>query len=273
VQRIGFSLQANYVATIPDIRKAIRVGFTHIELKWDNFASQDDQIRLIEPLFKIDWHGITLSLHAPSINVNIASPSGIERRKSIERVMVAIRAAMELRAAFVVFHAGKIPGGMPRNKQAKDKAHAAQLQSISTIVAFCEELGIVPALENGYSLVDLGLVTNIDDMARVAESVPGLTFVLDIGHFILNSPLTDIQKQLENCPQLHFSAIHLHDNKRIADTHLPLGEGALHGQKQELTTVLKLVNTCPIIIECTDLATALKSRRTLLSSFLSRQMG
>ncbi len=140
-----------------------------------------------------------------------------------------------------------------------------QQRSISEIITFCQELGIIGALENGYTRTDHGLVTTIDDMARVASSVAGVTFLLDIGHFILNSPLTDILKQITNNPDLQFTGIHLHDNKRICDAHLPLGEGVLLKQEQELQAILKRLNTCPVIIECLNLASTLKTQSILLS--------
>ena len=113
------------------------------------------------------------------------------------------------------------------------------------IIISYKEHGILIALENGYSLNDLGLLTSIDDMAHIAEFVDGLSFLLDIGHFILNSPLQNIRKQLENYPHLQFSAIHLHDNKQKADDHLSLGEGILLRQEKELKAILRKHSSFP----------------------------
>lgn len=268
MRKIGLTLQARSATLLPDIEKAIKAGFTHIELKWDNFTSQDDQGKLITHLFNIDWHGVSLSLHTPQQKVNIGSLTEVERKKSLKRVMDGIRVAVELKAEFIVFHAGKIPVGSPKDQKVKTKAIIAQQHSINEIMAFCQEQGIVGALENGFTLTDLGLVTTIDDMACVAESVMGATFVLDIGHFILNSPLENIRRQLNNYPHLQFTAIHLHDNKQTGDAHLSLGEGVIMRQEQELKAILKWLNTCPIIIECPSLTATLKARNVLLSLLL-----
>ncbi len=268
MRSIGFALQLSSATILLDIEKAISTGFTHIELKWDESTSQDDQRKLINHLFNIDWQGVSLSLHTPQQKVNIGSPSEVERKKSLKRVIDAISVAVGLKAEFIVFHAGKIPAGSPMDQETKTNAFIAQQQSINRIIAFCQDHGIVGALENGFTRTDLGLVTTIDDMARVAESVAGVTFLLDIGHFILNSPLRNIQKQLNNYPHLQFTAIHLHDNNRTGDAHLPLGEGVILKQEQELRAILKMLNTCPIIIECSSLAAALKTRNILLSTLL-----
>ena len=264
-RRIGFSLQASSTTIISDIKNAINAEFSHIELKWDNFTSQGDKNNLITNLFNINWHGISLSIHTPLRKINIGSPMELERKKSLKSVMDAIQVAVGLKAEFIVYHAGKIPAGSPKDKKAKDKALHAQQQSINEIVSFCQEKRIVGALENGYTLTDIGLVTTIGDMANIAESVEGVTFLLDIGHFILNTPLRNIRKQLNNYPHLPFTAIHLHDNRRTRDEHLSLGEGVLMEEKVELKAILESLNTCPIIIECRSLAAALKTRNSLLS--------
>ena len=92
-----------------------------------------------------------------------------------------------------------------------------------------------------------------------------MTFLLDIGHFILNSPLRNLLKQLNNYSQLQFTAIHLHDNRRTYDAHLSLGEGVMMEEEEELRAIFKSLNTCPIIIECRSLDAALKTRNSLLS--------
>jgi sugar phosphate isomerase/epimerase len=272
MRRIGFALQASSTTAIPDIKKAMNAGFNHIELKWNKFTRVKNQKKLISSLSKLDWFRVSLSLHTPLQDVNIGSLKEIERKQSIKHIIEAIGVAKDLNADFIVFHAGKIPAGSLINQSAKTKAFMAQEQSISEIITFCQELGIIGALENGYSLTDHGLVTTIDDMARVAGSVAGVTFLLDIGHFILNSPLTDIQKQITNNPNLQFTGIHLHDNKRISDTHLPLGEGVLLKQEQELQALLKRLNTCPVIIECLNLASALKTQSIFASFGVIREL-
>jgi sugar phosphate isomerase/epimerase len=268
MRKIGFSLKVNSGKIIVDLEKAITTGFTHIELKWGKFTPQNEQKELITHLLDMDWHGISLSLHTPLQNVNISALSQVERKKSVARINEVISISKELNTKFVVLHGGKIPAGLPRDQKTREKAFVAQLESINEISLYCKEHGILIALENGYSLNDLGLLTSIDDMALIAEFVDGLSFLLDIGHFILNSPLQNIRKQLENYPHLQFSAIHLHDNKQIADDHLSLGEGILLRQEKELKAILESINTCPIIIECTSLTAALKTRSTLLKRHL-----
>ena len=144
---------------------------------------------LISSLSKLDWYRVSLSLHTPFQSVNIGSLKEVERKQSIKHVIETIGVAKDLEADFIIFHAGKIPAGSLINQNTKTKAFIAQQHSISEIITFCQELGIIGALENGYTRADLGLMTTIDDMARVAESVAGVTFLLDTGHFILNSPL------------------------------------------------------------------------------------
>ncbi|MHA2176097.1 MAG: sugar phosphate isomerase/epimerase family protein [Candidatus Hodarchaeales archaeon] len=264
MHEIGISLLASSNTIVIDLEKAINEGFSHIELKWDNFTSHVEQEYTFTLLQSQDWENITLSLHTPLQNINIGSLSEIRRKQSISCIIKAIRIAEKLNTKFVVLHGGKIPVGIPRDQKTKEKAYLAQLKSIEEINLFCKERGVVIALENGYSIKDQGLLTTIDEMAQLNENVDGLSFILDIGHFIINNPLSDIQKQLKNHPHLHFSAIHLHDNNQNADDHLILGNGILLQRKEELKVILQSINNCPIIIENTLLNAALMTRTILL---------
>lgn len=262
MRKIGFSLQT-YSKIIVNLEKAITAGFTHIELKWDNFTSQSEQKKTITLLQNQDWGGVTLSLHTPLKNINIGSLSEVKRKQSVTCVTEAIRATKELDTKFVVLHGGKIPAGLPRDQQSKEKAYRVQIKSFKEINSFCKERGIVLALENGYSIKDLGLLTTIDEMAQLNDLIDDLSFILDIGHFILNNPLPNIQIQLKKHPYLRFSAIHLHDNNQTADDHLALGKGILLRQKEELKAILKSITNCPIIIESTGLKAALITKSNL----------
>ncbi|MHA1940609.1 MAG: TIM barrel protein [Candidatus Hodarchaeales archaeon] len=198
MRRIGFVLQAYSTTVIPDIKKTMNAGFNHIELKWDEFTIEKNQKKLISSLSKLVWDRVTLSLHTPLQGVNIGSLKEVERKQSIKHIIEVIGITKDLEADFIIFHAGKISVGSLISKNTKTKAFMIQQQSISEIIVFCQEIGIIGALESGYTLTDQGLATTIDDMTRVASSATGMTFLLDIGHFILNFPLTDIQKQIEN---------------------------------------------------------------------------
>ena len=142
-RRIGFSLQASSATIIHDIKKAISSEFSHIELKWDKFGSQEEQDKLITHLINFDWHEVNLSIHTPLRNVNIGSLSEFERKKSLKWVMDAIRVAVDLKAEFIVYHAGKIPAGSPEDQETKNKSLIAQQQSINEIIVFCQEQRII----------------------------------------------------------------------------------------------------------------------------------
>jgi len=267
MRKIGFSLPT-CSKTIFYLEKAITAGFNHIELKWDNFTSQSEQKKTITLLQNQDWGGVTLSLHTPLKNINIGSLSEVKRKQSVTCVTEAIRVAKKLDTKFVVLHGGKIPAGLPRSQKSKEKSYRAQLKSLKKIDLFCKERGIILALENGYSIKDQGLLTTIDEMAQLNELIDDLSFILDIGHFILNNPLQNIQIQLKKHPYLRFSAIHLHDNNQTTDDHLALGKGILLQQKEELKAILKSINNCPIIIETTGFKAALITKSSLLKNNL-----
>lgn len=267
MRKIGFSFQVSSRTSI-NLEKVLTAGFTHIELKWDNFSSQSEQKKIITFLLNQDLGGLTFSLHTPLKNINIGSLSEIKRKQSVICVTEAIRVAKELETIFVVLHGGKIPAGLPRDQKSMEKAYQTQLKSLQEIHSFCKEQGMVLALENGYSIKDLGLLTTIDEMAQLNDLIDDLSFVLDIGHFILNNPLSSIQIQLKKHPSLRFSAIHLHDNNQTADDHLALGQGILLQQKKELKAILKSLNNCPIIIESTGLKASLLTKARLLQNDL-----
>ncbi|MFX1285067.1 MAG: sugar phosphate isomerase/epimerase family protein [Promethearchaeota archaeon] len=267
MRRIGFSFQVSS-RTLIDIEKVLTAGFSHIELKWGNFTSQSEQKKAITFLQTQAWGEVTLSLHTPLKNINIGSLSEIKRKQSVICVTEAIHIAKELETSFVVVHGGKIPAGISRDQESRRKAYQAQLKSIQEINSFCREQGIVLALENGYSIKDLGLLTTIDEMAQLDDLIDNLSFILDIGHFILNNPLSNIQLQLKKHPSLRFSAIHFHDNNQTTDDHLVLGKGILLQHKEELKAILKSLNDCPIIIENTGLKASLITKTRLLQNDL-----
>ncbi len=267
MRKIGFSFQASTSTSI-DLEKVLTTGFTHIELKWGNFTSQSEQKKIITFLQTQVWGEVTLSLHTPLKNINIGSLSEIKRKQSVTCVTKAIRIAKELETTFVVVHGGKIHAGTPRDQESRRRAYQAQLKSLQEINSFCKEQGMELALENGYSIKDLGLLSTIDEMAQLDDLVDDLSFILDIGHFILNNPLSNIRIQLKKHPSLRFSAIHLHDNNKTADDHLALGKGILLQQKEELKAIFKSLNNCPIIIENTGLKVSLITKNRLIQNDL-----
>ncbi|MHA1228474.1 MAG: sugar phosphate isomerase/epimerase family protein [Candidatus Hodarchaeales archaeon] len=273
MRKIGFSIKENNPSIVSDIDKAITSGFRHIEIK---LLSQEDKKKLTKNLIdKITSHNpkISFSIHSPLQNVNIGALDEKIRVSSVEKIKSSIIIANEIGAEFVVFHGGKIPQGNSRAEFFVEKAIKAQIHSIDEILDFGKDCSVKCAVENGYTLKDLGLVVNFNDFKFLAQNFSNLSFLVDIGHFRINSSLKEMVLALDRKINHQIIAIHLHDNHKKKDDHLSLGEGSLLDEKNELKIILEKLHEKTVILENLCLKDAVKSKNRLLAYKLVKVEG
>jgi sugar phosphate isomerase/epimerase len=148
----------------------------------------------------------------------IGSPVKALRNAAIAELKRYLETFAELGVEFVNVHANW-PGGLFSGKEGV----SFQIESLNRLV---EE-----AMEYGISLMFEPLDTRFDtveNISSILRSVPDLYLHLDIGHTSLhgNRPEDFIRK-------LHHRLrhVHIHDNNKAKDLHLPIGCGSIEWEK------------------------------------------
>ncbi|MBI5664959.1 MAG: sugar phosphate isomerase/epimerase [Nitrospirae bacterium] len=192
------------------------------ENKWDleiYFGSRSfDKIKksdIIKLKKKLDYNP-QLSIHGPFMDL---SPGGVDpkvREITIKRFSKTLDIAEVLRPRAIVFHSGYDKW---KYDARVDIWLEGCLQTWRPINKRASELGVKIAIENIFEddPAHLGLLSKEMDSENF-----GICF--DTGHFNLFSkiPLTEWLGIIKP----YIKELHLHDNSRIADDHLAIGEGS-----------------------------------------------
>jgi len=163
------------------------------------------------------------SFHAPfADHIDITSLDEGTRRRSIEEVLVAARAAAMLSARSFVIHPGPEHAGTPPpGERERRLEHVAS--SLSEIAGRCHEMGVQCLLENKLPHLLFG---NIPDMMWIlgAMSTVQVGVCLDTGHAHLAGDLENAVQKLANYLRL----VHASDNLSRFDDHRPPGKGDIN---------------------------------------------
>jgi len=138
---------------------------------------------------RADLLGIGLSMHTAFDGLNIASIDKKERESSIVKVRESIEAASEMEITHATLHAGHL---LSVDYSAKNWADSKKynIESISKLVAFAGELGIILCLENGnaYKRSSLKHGLHPGDLKDIRENVgKELKYTVDFGHALFLS--------------------------------------------------------------------------------------
>ncbi len=98
-----------------------------------------------------------------------------------------------------------------------------QTESLEKITRIAKSLGVTPLLELTDSKEDAP-----SNIKKILDSIPQLRFLLDIGHANLHGRKpVDYIRELSS----YISHVHMHDNSRDLDLHLPIGCGNIDWEK------------------------------------------
>jgi sugar phosphate isomerase/epimerase len=183
------------------------------------FSSEDldttqegDLKNLAETLRK---HGLETTFHGPFMDL---SPGGADRRiKEVtsDRLLKTIQWAFYFKPKAIVFH----PGYEKWRFDGEVKLWlASSLQTWKPLVKEAEEMGLVLVVENVFE-------ENPDPLALLLQEIdsPHFRFCFDTGHHHVFSqvPLSIWMESLGK----YLVEVHLHDNHKEMDEHLPVGDG------------------------------------------------
>ncbi|MBE6492595.1 MAG: sugar phosphate isomerase/epimerase [Methanobrevibacter sp.] len=165
----------------------------------------------------LESYNLKYSIHAPFMDVNIASPQDQSRLNSIAQIKSSIDLANEINAEAVVVHPGLI--SFLANKYFKKEVYEFANESIKEIGDYAKDLGVMATIENMPNFESM-IYQNIADLNQLlVENEMHMT--LDIGHanHVGYAPDEMIFDSIKH--------IHVHDNLGDDDSHLPLGEGSI----------------------------------------------
>lgn len=179
------------------------------------------------------------TVHAPIIDLNIASPNERVRQASVDAVRESIDHAREIGALLVVVHPGlaPIPGMI-----GQDECWGLNLDSMRQILSHAQEEGIRLCLEN-MPLGNRLIFQHPSDFLRLYEEGIAVEIALDVGHANTLKNLGSFLQMLRG----RISHLHLHDNLGGNDDHLVVGEGtvdwALIGREIDFGSVTAVVES------------------------------
>ena len=165
----------------------------------------------------LESYSLKYSIHAPFMDVNIASPQDQSRLNSIAQIKSSIDLANEINAEAVVVHPGVI--SFLANKYFKKEVYEFANQSIKEIGDYAKNLGVMATIENMPNFESM-IYQNIADLNQLlVENEMHMT--LDIGHanHVGYAPDEMIFDSIKH--------VHVHDNLGDDDSHLALGEGSI----------------------------------------------
>ena len=215
--KIGASSLAGIEHPLEDTLEFIEnLGLEYVELV-HQFPAENIDVNVLES------YNLKYSIHAPFMDVNIASVQDKSRLNSIKQIKDSIDFANEINAEAVVVHPGLAP--FLANKYFLDTVYKYSNESIEEIGKYSENQGVLTTIEN-MPTFDGMIYQNLKDLDELLVSLD-MSMTLDIGH----------ANHAGYSPEaMYFDSIkhvHAHDNFGDDDAHLALGEGSI-----ELNTII-----------------------------------
>ncbi len=193
------------------------IGYRGWEVVADGACSfeHDENIREVAEI--VGSTGLSLSVHAPYSDLNLASLNYPIWRESVRQILTCIDRTAEVTDRVTV-HPGYLS---PVGKLLPDRTWALQKSALTEIGAFAADRGVRVFLENLGGLKDV-LCRFPEEVLGMIDGVPGVGFTLDVGHAHTVGKVREFLQVLSSA-----NHIHIHDNHGTADQHLALGDGTI----------------------------------------------
>ncbi|MGN0176969.1 MAG: sugar phosphate isomerase/epimerase family protein [Methanobrevibacter sp.] len=162
-------------------------------------------------------YNLKYSIHAPFMDVNIASLQNQSRLNSIKQIKSSIDFANKIDADAVVVHPGTT-SFLP-NKYFRNEVINFAKESMIELGEYGQDLGVLTTFENmpSFDSMIYSDMVELDEFLKENE----LYMTLDIGH------ANHSGKSAETMYLDSIKHVHIHDNFGDDDTHLTLGEGSI----------------------------------------------
>jgi len=216
-----------------------KVDIHHIEVLDESYHTLN--CRRIKIIKKISQsRGLNLTVHAPFVDVNIASPNSSFRRMVLKRLKKSINLANQLDAALWVFHSG-LRTGVSHLHPGED--WKLNLHSIRELLDAADENGVKITIENTPEPFPF-ILKSVDDFLHFYKDIGNvdLGLTLDIGHANVNGQIYNFIEKFSD----RLIHVHASDNDGTFDSHQGIGEGDIDWRN--VAESLKNVNYRGVIV-------------------------
>lgn len=230
-----FCLGANPVEAVERMHMA---GATHIELMLDGGGWNDFHLRtdvLADSLRRSD---ICYAVHTPVWEANLTCENSLIRAAVLEGYKHSIIFAAQLGAQHVVIHPGFCNAPCFDKAQARGRA----AEAIDTLFAFNRSYGVRLLIENvGTPATSLYTMAQYIDFCNALPPEGGA--LVDVGHAHISG--WNFETLFAGLGG-RLTAMHLHDNDGISDSHQPIREGSIDWQR--LAALVRSMEVTPELI-------------------------
>lgn len=250
IMKLGASTLAGIEYELKDTLEFIEnLGLEYAEIV-HQFPSEHIDVELLES------YNLKYTIHAPFMDVNIATLQEKSRINSIEQMKDSVDLANRIDAEAVVVHPGL--ASFLANKYFLDDVYKVANDSIKEIGKYGADLGVLTTIEN-MPTFDAMIYTDIEKLDELLTSYD-MAMTLDIGHanHVGYSPDGMIFDSIKH--------IHAHDNYGDDDAHLALGEGSID-LKRIINTLEEKNYKGIYIIEVNDYDSIKKSYEYMKENF------
>lgn len=189
-------------------------------------------------------YGLSYTVHAPFIGVNISSPSDWLLRAMMRGLKQSIVRASTLGARIWVFHPGS-RSVMSNLYPGKDWIR--NLRSSRQLFKFAEDHGVDATIENVPEPFPF-VLKSVEDFGRFYSEIgEEIRLTLDIGHANINRQVEGFLKEFPD----RIVHVHAHDNDGKSDGHLGIGFGTVDWEKT-VAMMKKIGYSGTIVIESTE---------------------
>jgi len=226
------------------------IGYTGWEIVADGNYRLDNPENFAAIKERVASTGLSVSVHAPYSDLNLASLNYPIWRESIRQICGCIHHAADLTDR-VTIHPGYLS---PLGKLIPDMVWEQQKAALTEIGKEAEDYGVLACLENMISIRDF-LCRYPEEVIGLTEGIPGIGITIDLGHANTNGLVDAFLAHIGEADHLH-----IHDNHGQSDEHLALGDGIIRWQN--VGRIIARDYTGPVVIEGRNLEEA---RRSLMA--------
>ena len=205
---VPFDRIRDYIDFITENRLNLEIYFSSAVL---DSVSSSDIGNVLVPL----EHGPSLSIHAPFMDLSPGAVDSLVRESTLRRFLHILEISEILKPKAVVFHSGYEKWKYALHMELWLEKSLLTWESLNKKAA---DIGVKIAIENIFEDEPANL-----QLLMEAMNSDNFGICFDTGHFNLFSkvPLRDWISPLKP----YIAELHLHDNDKTSDQHMPVGEG------------------------------------------------
>lgn len=220
---------------------------------WEILSEGEHRLEMIGDgiAYGRDSLDMRFQVHAPMSDVNLGSVYEPMRIAAVNEIKQTVVLCHRMEIPLVTVHPGFVNG-----IAFLDRSRALEMtkRSVAEIASFASEQSVAVAVENLPSNIN-ATCTHLKDLLYVVEGT-GLGICFDMGHANTAGQLDEFLGEVGR-----FRNVHLHNNEGQWDQHNIVDEGSADVRK--VVSVLKASYRGNIVIESTDLESAVESKRRL----------